>query len=345
MAIKLGLTDIADVKLGTTQVDKIYLGSTEVWSNSVPEDPTSWAGIQQIVKNGHANTYFTVGDEINVSCPWVDPNGGATYSWIWVVADIGTTYKESNPNTAVPAMTLIAKYTTQTSRRFDAGELLAADEATAQANVYYYGYDGTAYTKLSLSTGDTIPYSDYTTVYKNSVDIPPAYGYNIRYGYNNWKYSNIRQWLNSTASGNNWFTSTHVGDMAPNYSSQAGFLRGFSSDFLDVLTPTRSSTVANSATDGGVTYYTYDKMFLPSAYEMNLANSPSDEGPVFSLYNNASSASKIKYRIDNPSTAVNYQLRSNLGGVESVLQVNTSGARTSDNATNNCRIAPACRIC
>lgn len=36
MAIKLGLTDIADAKLGTTQVDKIYLGSTEVWSNTPP---------------------------------------------------------------------------------------------------------------------------------------------------------------------------------------------------------------------------------------------------------------------------------------------------------------------
>lgn len=34
MAIKLGLTDIADAKLGTTQVDKIYLGSTEVWSKT-----------------------------------------------------------------------------------------------------------------------------------------------------------------------------------------------------------------------------------------------------------------------------------------------------------------------
>lgn len=34
MAVKLGLTDIADAKLGTTQVDKIYLGSTEVWSNA-----------------------------------------------------------------------------------------------------------------------------------------------------------------------------------------------------------------------------------------------------------------------------------------------------------------------
>lgn len=34
MAIKLGLTDIADAKLGTTQVNKIYLGSTEVWSKT-----------------------------------------------------------------------------------------------------------------------------------------------------------------------------------------------------------------------------------------------------------------------------------------------------------------------
>ena len=345
MGISLGSKSISDLKLGSTQVDKVYLGSTEVWSAGGAEDPTTWAGIQQIVRNGHASNYFSVGDEISVACPWTDPSSGKTYNWVWVVADLGITYKESSPSTAVPSMTLIAKYTTPTAYAFDAPEQVAATEQAAVDGVYYYGYNGSTYTKLSLSVGDAIPYGDYTTIYKSSVNM--AYGYDVKDGYNNWELSNIRQWLNTAAAKNSWFAPTHVGDSAPSYIRQAGFLSGFSAEFQSILTPTRSGVSANTVTDGGINYYTYDKMFLPSMYEVKLDTSLSHEGPVFALYANAQNANRKKRRLDNQSSISTWWLRSpQRENMNHTFFVTRSGGSNSTNFVSALHfVAPACRIC
>lgn len=304
----------------------------------------TWAEVQQVVQAGMAANYWSVGDEIDIACPWTDPSSGTTYNWVWVVADIGTTYKESEPNTAVPSMTLIAKYTTPNAYAFDAAEKVVATERNAENGVYYYGNNGSTYTKLSLSTGDTIPYGDYTAVYKNSVNMSSGYG--VQYGYNNWELSNIRQWLNTAAAANSWFAPTHVGDSAPSYASQPGFLSGFSAEFQSILTPTRSGVSANAATDGGANYYTYDKMFLPSRYEVNLDTSLSHEGPVFALYTNAQNADRVKYRIDNQSSVNSWWLRSaNRSTVGRGTIVGDSGMGSYSSASSSDRVAPACRIC
>ena len=325
-----------------TTTDGSFTGTSTI---TPVDQPTTWTAIQSAVQAGKAADYWSVGDEISVACPWTDPSSNTQYSWVWVVADIGTTYKESAPDTAVPCMTLIAKYLTPSNYMFDNTEKVEATEATAVDGVYYYGFDGSStYTKLSLNTGDTIPYGDYTKVYKNSVNM--SSGYDVQYGYNNWKYSNIRQWLNSAGSAGNWFTPSHVGDAAPNYSSQAGFLSGFSAEFQSVLTPTRSGVAANTVTDGGTTYYTYDKMFLPSGYEVHTNTSLTDEGPVFALYANAQNADRVKYRLDNQSSASNWWLRSpNRNVAYDEYNVSYSGGSNSNTASNNTRVAPACRIC
>lgn len=345
MGINLGSTEIADAKLGSTQVEKIYLGTTEVWSaGGGTEDPTTWTGIQQIVRNGNAANYFSVGDEIDVACPWIDPSSGTQYSWIWVVADIGTTYKESDPNTAVSAITLIAKYVTPSSYAIDSNENIVATEQTAETGVYYYGYNGSIYTKLALNVGDPVPYSDYTTIYKNSVNMTS--GYDIISGYNNWEFSNIRQWLNTDATANSWFTPSHVGDSAPSYSSQAGFLSGFSTEFRSILTPTRSGVSANTVTDSNTNYYTYDKIFLPSMYEVNLDSSYSHEGPRFALYANAQNADRIKYQLNSQSSASYWRARSPYRStVSSGYRVGSNGSSSNLVVSQPNRIAPACRIC
>lgn len=348
MAINLGSNAISDIKLGANQVDKVYLGSTEIWTHGGgSEDPTTWTGIQQIVRNGNAANYFSVGDEISVACPWTDPSSNTQYNWVWVVADIGTTYKESAPGTAVPAMTLIAKYTTPSAYMFDNTEDVVATEETAQDGVYYYGWDGSAMTALNLTTGATIPYGDYTTVYKSSVNTAANNYKDMRqYGYNNWELSNVRQWLNSSAGAGAWFTPSHVGDVAPSYNSQAGFLSGFSAEFQSILTPTRSGVCANTVTDGGATYYTYDKMFLPSSYEVHGDTSLTDEGPVFALYVNAGNTERIKYQLDNQSSANNWWIRSALRSTAiNVYRVRNSGSTTGNTAKTAIYVAPACRIC
>lgn len=311
------------------------------------DTPTTWTAIQSAVQAGDATRYWSVGDEINVACPWVDPSDNTEYNWVWVVADIGTTYKESAPDTPVPSMTLIAKYSLQSAYSFDNKENVTADEATAQAGVYYYGWNGSNMIALNLTTGDTIPYGDYTTIWKSSINTTWDVFDGIKQsGYNNWELSNIRQWLNSSASANSWFIPSHVGDTAPSYSSQAGFLSGFSAEFQSVLTPTRSGTTGNTVTDGGTTYYTYDKMFLPSAYEIKADTSMSAEGPRFALYANAQDSNRIKYQLNNQSKTTPWWLRTNFNTrANSERRIMTTGAMKAESPNSWSGIVPVCRIC
>ena len=80
------------------------------------------------------------------------------------------------------------------------------------------------------------------------------------YGNNRWIYSNIRQWLNSTAAAGKWYSAQHSADAAPTnanvwsnyneYDQEAGFLAGFSANFRAALLDT-THTVGKSSTDGG----------------------------------------------------------------------------------------------
>lgn len=88
------------------------------------------------------------------------------------------------------------------------------------------------------------------------------------YGNNRYIYSNIHQWLNATkATG--WYTAQHSADAAPNYSSQAGFLSGWSENHIAAL-DRATLTVSRSSTDGGGTETFVAKVALISTTELGL---------------------------------------------------------------------------
>lgn len=98
------------------------------------------------------------------------------------------------------------------------------------------------------------------------------------YGWNRWKYSAARQWLNSNQPKGKWWKKQDDWDIAPNQLSQKdGFLCGLPADMIAVLKPVKVITLANTVSDGGVTDITYDKVFLASFVEMNI-NINTDEG-------------------------------------------------------------------
>lgn len=98
------------------------------------------------------------------------------------------------------------------------------------------------------------------------------------YGYNRWKYSAIRQWLNSAQPKGKWWTKQDDWDIAPSQLSQKdGFLCGLPADMIAVLKPVKVITLANTANDNGVTDITYDKVSLASMSQMNI-NMSKDEG-------------------------------------------------------------------
>lgn len=88
------------------------------------------------------------------------------------------------------------------------------------------------------------------------------------YGNNRYIYSNIHQWLNATeATG--WYTAQHSTDAAPDYSSQAGFLSGWSENHIAAL-DRATLTVSRSSTDGGGTETFVSRVALMSTTELGL---------------------------------------------------------------------------
>lgn len=122
---------------------------------------------------------------------------------------------------------------------------------------------------------------------------------NLMYLCNRWKYSNIRQWLNS--SGINWFTSAYDTDVFLTFSPEQveyslmrntdsiGFLSCLPDDLLDAIKPIKIQTQAFFDEDNfdesivepdiiNDVYVdtTYDKIFIPSLEEMNIKPSDND---------------------------------------------------------------------
>lgn len=88
------------------------------------------------------------------------------------------------------------------------------------------------------------------------------------YGNNRYIYSNIHQWLNATkATG--WYTAQHSTDAAPNYSSQAGFLSGWSENHIAAL-DMATLTVSRSSKDSGGTETFVARVALISTAELGL---------------------------------------------------------------------------
>lgn len=100
------------------------------------------------------------------------------------------------------------------------------------------------------------------------------------YGNNRWIYSNIRQWLNSGASAGAWYSAQHSADAPPTnanvwsnyneYDAEAGFLAGFSTNFVAALLST-THTVGKASVDGGGTESCVDKIFFATCTEVGLS--------------------------------------------------------------------------
>ena len=100
------------------------------------------------------------------------------------------------------------------------------------------------------------------------------------YGWNRWKYSAARQWLNSEQTKGKWWTKQDDWDIAPSQlTTKDGFLCGMPADMLAVLKTVKVTTLANTVNDGGVTDITYDRVFLASMSQMNV-NMSKEEGTV-----------------------------------------------------------------
>lgn len=170
------------------------------------------------------------------------------------------------------------------------------------------------------------------------------------YGSNHWGESAARQWLNSDAAANAWWTKQTIFDLKPNYANQPGFLNGLDADFLAAVGPVDSVTAYNTVYDvnGTITgtYTTRDRFWLPSRVEMGYGPENSiSEGSVLPYYDGASETDKIKYDIASPTTARYWWLRSPSPWLANDVRiVNPSGALNHNYANSGYGLAAACVI-
>lgn len=273
----------------------------------------------------------------------------------WDLADIRDVVDEDG--ITHEAAILIRHYCAHYNVVFDAEELnLEATEEAAQAGLYYYGKNGSTWTDLVLSEGDTIPYDDYEHVYKNFVK-DTTHG--IRYGYNRWSHSFIRQYLNSAGLKGTYWNAQHVGDVAPgDANDRHGYMHGCSAKILSLAKPIKISTALNTITlpDKNIGAYeeTVDTFWLPSGTEM-YGSINSNEGTFFPLVknntgltspNNGNNTGRIYYRNSAHSSARYCWVRSpGRGDSNHAWNVGAGGNLYGGTTANDsCTPIPACAI-
>ena len=181
-------------------------------------------------------------------------------------------------------------------------------------------------------------------------------------GYNRWKYSAVRQFLNSDATAGNWWTQQHKWDVMPAYAtSKNGFLYGIASSIKEHLKETKVVTARNTAFNSGDTPLggndeTYDKVFLIGLEQSYINPQITGEGSAWEYYQQLNGTSTkyaqygtyadlIKYDIGAKTTARSRWLRSaSRGNAYYVWYVDASGGVYTYYATYGYRVAPCLRI-
>ena len=163
------------------------------------------------------------------------------------------------------------------------------------------------------------------------------------YGNDRYLYSNIRQWLNSSAATGSWYTNQHSADAAPDYATtKAGFMSYFDSDFLDVVGKTKIKTAKNIRSDGGGYEEMADEYFyLPSRTEVGLGNENNiAEGALFPYFDSDTKRTKnyngstTKWVLRTPEAPISGSARC----------VDDYGTLSADIISNARGIAPVCNI-
>lgn len=181
--------------------------------------------------------------------------------------------------------------------------------------IFTNGLDLTG-TELSFTVSTTQP-SSGTSLGQTDATGDLNHWQRIVLGYNRWSQSNLRQFLNSTATKGNWWTQQNKWDVAPSqHTSYDGLLHGYASDYLAHFPACKTITVASNL-DGNAVDVTYDRVFLASLEQMYITpqeSTPSSEGAYWEYYKrllgrttpapySQTYARLIKYDLASPTTA------------------------------------------
>lgn len=280
---------------------------------------TDWSTVQNIVRMGLAKNVFSVGDSFTCS-----HGEFGTLTWDIVGIDCDTPVDKTKKH----SLTLMLR-TPCVSMPFSNKEALLCCSADIPAGTYYFTIknpvSNSTYTYNFTTTVSccypNIIYFDYSAkriiIYSNpfysseleTIQVSSGqsgtflgtadgsylnYGERIMYGNENWKSSNIRQWLSSNKENWNEY-SQDKGVLCPTTSNygHSGFLNKLDPEFVAVLGKVVKRTNLNHKIGGYVE--TEDTVFLPSLTELYCTSQRSgwegDPYPYFIVSSDNSSPS------------------------------------------------------
>ena len=230
----------------------------------------------------------------------------------------------------------------------------APDQAKANWRIYTHSADGkTQIETITPTFAKTDSATNLGTQHLNKREGNLNSTQEMAYGWNRWKTSALRQYLNSEAAKGAWWTAQDEWDVAPDeLKNKAGFLSGCSADFLSALQVVKVTTFANTVNDGGGEDTTYDRVFIPSMEQMYCAPQIKGEGTYLEYWKQRSGATAplaqwgtypniITYAVENHTSPQNMRLRSaHRGSAYHAWYVNSSGNVSSNGASNANRFAP-----
>lgn len=151
----------------------------------------------------------------------------------------------------------------------------------------------------------------------------------MAYGWNRWKTSALRQYLNSAAGVGSWWAAQDEWDIRPDeLTTKAGFLSGCSEDFINAIKTVKVTTYPNTVQDdtgGNTPDITYDRVFIPSLEQIYVTPQKSGEGEYHEYWKRRSGSSTplaqygtypnmITYAVENHTSAQGVRLRSAIRG-------------------------------
>lgn len=230
----------------------------------------------------------------------------------------------------------------------------APDQAKANWRIYTHSADGkTQIETITPTFTKTDSATNLGTQHLNKREGNLNSTQEMAYGWNRWKTSALRQYLNSEAAKGAWWTAQDEWDVAPDQlKDKAGFLSGCSADFLSALQIVKVTTFANTVNDGGGEDTTYDRVFIPSMEQMYCAPQIKGEGTYLEYWKQRSGATAplaqwgtypniITYAVENHTSPQFIRLRSaNRGYASYTWCVYSSGNVNYHYASNAHRFAP-----
>ncbi len=231
-----------------------------------------------------------------------------------------------------------------------------ADDSSTTRSVTSYGADGITkietVTATQGSNGTNLGTLNYATRNGNLNSMQET-----GYGWNRWKTSAIRQYLNSSAPIGTWWKAQDEWDIAPNeLTTKAGFLSGCSESFINAIKPVEVKTYVNTVYDStqqAEDYdLTYDKVFLPSLEELYINPQKFGEGEVHEYWKRRSDRTQpfaqwntypelIHYAVENHTSAQDVRLRSAYrGNAYNAWNVYSSGNVGGNSAHYSYRFSP-----